>query len=122
MDKMTGKVVRTEADWAALVDACERAGQSAAVFCKGQGVSYSLFLYYRRKILKKRFDVQSIARLAVGAPIPRAVSFIPVRIESRAGMRLKFPMGLVLESDEILPASWVAEVTLRWTGAGGSSC
>lgn len=122
MDKVTGKVVRTEVDWTALVDACERAGQSAAVFCRGQGVAYSLFLYHRGKILKKRRMIRSIARSTAGAPISQTGSFIPVRVDGCAGIRLRFPMGLMLESEQILSASWVAELARRWVGAEDAPC
>ena len=65
MNKDAGKVVRAETNWVAQVEASEKSGQSAAVFCRGQGIAYSLFLYRRRKILKMRQGVQSVARSAV---------------------------------------------------------
>lgn len=116
MDKASGKVVRTEADWAALVDKCGKSGQSVAVFCRGEGISYALFLYHRGKILKKRRGVQSIARSSGGVSILRNGSFIPVRVDEGVCMRFRFPTGLVLESEETLPASWVVEVARRWEG------
>ena len=122
MDKEAGKVVGTETDWVALVDASEKSGRSAAVFCRGQGIAYSLFLYHRRKILKMRHGVQSIAKSTAGMPISRTGGFIPVRIDESCGLRFLFPTGLVLESERILPASWVVEVALRWAGAKDEPC
>lgn len=122
MDKVAGKVVRTVADWAELVRACERSGQSAAGFCRGQGIAYPLFLYHRRKMLKIRSGIRSVARVGAYTPATRSGGFIPVRIEGVSGMRLKFPMGLVLESEQILPASWVVEMARRWAGAEDVSC
>lgn len=116
MDKVAGKVVRTEADWAALVEAHKSSGQSAAVFCRGQGIAYSLFLYRRRKILKMRQGVQA------GKPVSRTGGFMPVRIDENCGLRFRFPTGLQLESEGIPPASWVVEVALRWAGAKGVPC
>lgn len=116
MDKMTSKVVRTKTDWAALVDAHKRSGWSAAVFCRGQGIAYSLFLYHRRKILKMRQGVQS------GKTVFRTGGFIPVRIDESCGLRFRFPTGLVLESERIPPASWVVEVALKWAMTKDAPC
>lgn len=122
MEKVAEKIVRTETDWAALVEEHKRLGCSVAVFCRGQGIAYSLFLYHRRKILKMRQGVQSIARSVVGMSIPRTGDFIPVRINESCGLRFRFPAGLILESEGIPPASWVVEVALGWAGAKDVPC
>lgn len=122
MDKVTGKVVRAKTDWATLVEACEKSGQSAAVFCRERGIAYSLFLYHRGKILKMRHGVQSIARSSLGMSISRTGGFIPVRVDESCYIRFQFPTGLILESERIPPASWVVEVALRWAGAKDVPC
>lgn len=130
MDKVVCKVVRTEADWVVLVEACEKSGQSAAVFCRGQGVAYPLFLYHRSKILKKSSNRLSEARclgIAGGAfgslrAVGRRSAFMPVHVSESLSVRLKFPRGFVLESSELPDASWLVEVALRWSAGGGSPC
>lgn len=107
MDKVADKFVRTKTDWAALVEAHKSSGQSAAVFCRGQGIAYSLFLYHRRKILKMRQGVQS------GKPVSRVGGFVPIRIDESCSIRFLFPTGLVLESEGFPSASWVTEVALK---------
>ena len=139
MDEVKSKVVRAEADWVALVEACEKSGVSAAVFCRGQSVAYSLFLYHRSKILKKRGRslleargeiVPSRRGLGIFPVVGKRRAFIPVQVSESRNVRLKFPRrgelaesrGLVLESNELPNASWLVEVALRWNDAEGSSC
>jgi len=121
MDEAICKVVRTESDWAALVEACRKSGQSAAVFCRGQGVGYSLFLYHRSKILKNRC-VGIVSRQGHGSLAVRRSVFMPVHVSESMGVRLKFPRGLVVESNELPEAAWLVEVALRWNDLGGTPC
>jgi hypothetical protein len=89
MEKMAGKVVRTDSDWSALIKACERSGRSVASFCKENGISYSHSLYHRRRILKIRSPVRSIAMANNYTPVSQSGGFVPVRIEESCGMRLR---------------------------------
>jgi len=122
MNEVKSKVVRTGGDWLALVGACAKSGESAAVFCRGGGVSYPLFLYHRGKILKKRGEIAPSRGLGILATAGRRRAFIPVQVSEGRGVRLKFPRGLVLESNELPNASWLVEVALRWNDLGGSPC
>jgi hypothetical protein len=122
MEKVTVKVVRTEGDWLALVEACKKSGVSAAVFCRGQGVSYPLFLYHRSKILKKRGEILPSRGLGIFPTAGGRRAFIPVQVSEGRSVRLKFPRGLVLESNELPNASWLVEVAWRWNELETSLC
>jgi len=116
MDKVTGRVVRSKVEWTAIIEAQERAGISAAGFCSQHNISYKNFLYHRGKVLKKSSRALAIARSAGIDSIAGRRVFIPVRVNEDSGIRLRFPRGLVLETDELPPASWVAEVGRQWIG------
>jgi hypothetical protein len=112
------RVVRSKAEWAAIIEGQERSGESAARFCREQDLCYNQFLY-RRKTLKKR------SRSLAMSGSPRGVSvsgFIPIRVEEGAGVRLRFPMGLMLESDQLPSAAWLVEVARRWEDGENFRC
>lgn len=104
---------RTAVEWAAIFAARSRSGKSAAEYCREQDIPYKQYLYFRRK------ESQSNLSLSMPASEPAASAmrnrgFIPVMIERGASMRVKFPRGMVVESDGILPASWIVDVASRW--------
>lgn len=116
MGDVSSRVKRSKAEWAAVLEAQERSGESASRFCGEQGISYKQFLY-RRRVHKK-----SSRPLAMGGS-SRVMSvsrgFLPIHVDESVGIRLRFPMGLVLESDRIPSAAWVVEVARRWTDPKG---
>ena len=110
---------RSKAEWAAILEAQEKAGESASRFCNEQGISYKQFLY-RRRVFKKSH------RPAMTTASSRSVmvsgGFIPIHVNEGASIRLRFPMGLVLESDRVPSAAWVVEVARRWAGGEDFLC
>lgn len=122
MEKAVGRVVRSEEEWKAIIEAQERSHRSAAGFCREHDIVYGHFLYHRRKLHRNGDDVLAIARSAGIMPAARPGGFIPIKIEGCHGLRLRFPMGLVLESDQLLSAAWVVDVARRWTGEGVAPC
>ncbi|MFH0798944.1 MAG: hypothetical protein V2A66_02040 [Pseudomonadota bacterium] len=122
MEKVTGRVMRSEAEWKAIFEAQRISNRSAAGFCREHGIDYGHFLYHRRKILTD--DGLALAVLRSGGVVPavRDRGFIPIRVEDPCGMRLRFPRGLILEADRIPPAAWVAELAARWVGAEAAPC
>lgn len=122
MEKAAGGTLELRKDWKAIVGAQARSQQTAADFCRTHGVIYSTFLYHRGKILKKQGLALVAARLVGAVPVTPQRGFIPVRVEGSCGLRLRFPRGLVMESDRLPPAAWVAEVAARWIGDEEGSC
>lgn len=122
MDRATGRVVRSEADWRAVVEECEKSRQPASRFCTEQGIAYGCFLYHRGKILKKKSRPLAMSPSARSVPVCRPRGFIPVRVEESCGIRIRFPRGLVLESDQLPSAAWVVEVARRWLVEGAEIC
>jgi len=116
MEKVTGRVVRSEAEWKAIFEAQGRSRRSAAGFCREQGIDYGHFLYHRRKTLTDGGRALVVSRSGGVMPVARKRGFIPIRVEEPCGIRLRFPCGLALEADRIPPAAWVADVARRWIG------
>lgn len=111
------RVVPSGEEWAAIVREQAGSHQSAADFCRNHGITYSTFLYHRDKILKKK---ALVLRQSGAVPAVRSKGFIPITIEGRGGLRLRFPRGLVVESDGLPEASWLMEVVHLWTQEEGS--
>lgn len=122
MGRVPGRVVRLEAEWKAIFEAQGISKRSAAGFCREQGIDYKQFLYHRRKLRTGSMKAQTVSRSCGVIPVSLGQSFIPVRVEESCGMRLRFPGGLVLESERIPPAAWVVEVARRWLGAEVAPC
>lgn len=110
-ENKSGRVVRSKAKWAAIVEEQERSGESAAKFCREQSICYHHFLY-RRKTFKKSNQSLTMAGSSQTASLSKG--FIPIKVEEGASVRLRFPAGLVLESDRFPSAAWVVEVARRW--------
>lgn len=110
---------KTVAEWEEVFKAQGGSGVSAVEFCRRQEIPYTQFLYFRKK-LKKCSGAQLMAITTVGGSVPalRRQGFVPVRIENGSAMRLKFPRGLVVESDGLLPVAWVTEAAERWLRMG----
>jgi|SRR3989304_3917532 len=122
MDKMDGVEARLGRDWEGIVEAQVRSQRSAAGFCREHRLTYSTFLYHRKQVQKMSGRSLTIAGSAGVIPAARPRGFIPVRVERGCGIRLHFPRGLVLESDQLPAADWVVEVAGRWAMAKGDSC
>ena len=148
MDDVSSRVVRSRVEWAAVIEAQERSGESALQFCRERGIDRNQF-FYRRKVLKKS-DQSSAKRPPFGVAVSsREMSvpggFIPIHVEEgasttppsiqrfgtapaftnseeRCSVRLRFPMGLVLESERVPSAAWVVEVARRWADGEESPC
>jgi len=110
---------RSRAEWAAIMATQEASGKSGAGFCREQGISYKQFLY-RRRVLAKNYSSSAMERSSRGVTV--SGRFIPIHVNDSSGVRLRFPMGLVLESDRVPAPAWVVEVARRWAHGEGSSC
>lgn len=132
MDGNGGKVRRTEAEWQGIVEAAKRSGTTGSGYCRAQGIDYRQFLYHRRKILPKNAGALATSgrRVSVPASVMAPRAFIPIEVgrrcssvgSGRLGVRLEFPCGLVLGSEELPPAAWLVEVAARWAGGEVGPC
>lgn len=122
MDRTNGREVKLRREWRGIVEAQARSGKTAAVFCRGHEIPYTNFLYHRRKLQKSNQPEVSKAQGPGLMPLDRPGSFMPVKIEGFGSIRLRFPGGLVVESDGLPPAGWVVELARHWSGEGESSC
>lgn len=122
MDKMNGGVVSLERDWEGIVEAQARSQQSAVVFCREHGIAYHTFLYHRKKV--QRMSGRSLTMAGSVGVISTGGQrgFIPMRVERGSGIRLHFPRGLMLESDQLPTAAWVVEIARRWNGGEVGEC
>lgn len=119
MGNVSSRVKRSKAEWAAVIEVQERSGESALRFCREQGICYKQFLY-RRRVLKKAN--QSLRMLGSPPGVVVSGGFIPIHVNEGAGVRLRFPQGLVLESDCLPSAAWVVEVARRWADGEDARC
>ena len=115
----TGRVDR---DWVGIVEAQGQWGGSMASFCRAQSIPYNTFLYHRARIHKLRNRRLLPKGSGALVPLTRERSFVPIRVEGSAGIRVRFPGGLVVESEVLPPAGWVVEVAQYWQGEGELSC
>lgn len=122
MEKVADRVVRSETEWKEIVEAQRVSKWTAALFCREHGIDYGQFLYHRRKFLTDSGRAMAVSRPTRRMPAARARGFIPIRVEESCGVRLRFPRGLVLESEQLPSAAWVVEVARRWTGEGMEPC
>lgn len=116
MDPEIGEVVMSRDDWVAIIQEQARSGRTAAGFCRDRGITYTNFLYHRGKILRKRGQSPAPTESGSAVSLVRSKGFIPIRIGGRCGIRLCFPRGLVVESDQLPEAAWLVEVAERWIG------
>jgi hypothetical protein len=110
---------RTVEEWSAIFDAQAGSGRSASKYCREHEISYKQFLYCRRKV-RNGHKAQSLTIAEAGSrSVLRREGFVPVAVKQGPAMKLKFPRGLVVESDGMLSASWVVEAAERWLRMGG---
>lgn len=110
-------IKRSASEWAAIFEAQRGSGKSAAKYCRDEGIPYKQYLYIRKKERQAKMSL-AIAASEPVVPAVRNRGFMPVIMERGSLMRIKFPRGMVVESDGILPASWVAETAERWLRMG----
>lgn len=68
---------RTSAEWAVLVEACERSGLSRAAFAEREGVHPGTFSFWASRLAPKR------SKRTKPAERGAASSFVPVRVRAR---------------------------------------
>ncbi len=122
MEAAARRVVRSGAEWQAIIEAQARSQRTAAGFCREQEIEYKQFLYHRNKIRKRGGKHLAMTVPASAFPRARQRGFIPIMVEARVGVRIYFSRGFKVESDELPPAAWVAEVALRCGDAEASPC
>lgn len=118
MEKKRKWDVRGVAEWEEILKAQQESHLSAVKFCKGQDINYEQFLYVRGKICKTSSRSLVVAETSGGVPATRSRGFIPVSVVRVGKIRLRFPRGVELTSEELPPAEWVTEVTRGLVGRG----
>jgi hypothetical protein len=63
----------TQDDMLRHIEACKKSKQSQQAYCKGQGIAYSTFQYWTKK-LREKFSTEASSAQATG--------FIPVNVQS----------------------------------------
>jgi hypothetical protein len=116
------RVRRRRTEWQAILEAQERSGESAAGFCRGQGIGYKQFLYRRRTIRPRSEGRHELALSRRAVSRARSGAFLPIQPVESGGIRLRFPMGLILESDRIPPPGWVVEIAAEWAAREATRC
>lgn len=104
------------AEWDEILEAQVGSHLSAVKFCRDRDINYKQFLYVRGKIRKKRCQ-----SLVVTQPsrIASSRGFIPISVVGAgSSVRVRLPHGFELMSDELPPATWVAEVSRCLAGEG----
>ncbi len=109
-----GEHRRGRRDWAAILAAQAKSGQTAGIYCRGHGIPYKSFLYHRRKAEAgaSRGDSQRSAPMS---------GFVPVRVSGAPRVVLRLPAGIVLECERLPEAWWLVDLARRW-GTGVASC
>lgn len=77
MSKSSTGSRRTSAEWALLVEACERSGLSRAAFAEREGVHPGTFSFWASRLAPKRNKRTKTAERVAGS------SFVPVRVRAR---------------------------------------
>ncbi len=116
------RAVGVDRDWVGIVAAQAQWDGSMASFCRARSIPYNTFLYHRARIQKNRNRSLLPKESSSLVPLTRERGFIPIRVEGGGGIRLRFPGGLVVESEGLPLAGWVVEIAQRWNGEGESSC
>lgn len=112
---------RTREEWAAIVEAQERSGESATSFCRQRGINCGQFWYWR-KISKTKSEVAEEPSVSRALSLTKPGAFIPVKLGESGSIRFRFPGGLVLESDRIPPAGWVVDLVAEWNSREVTQC
>lgn len=120
MDEMNGRELKLGRDWRVIVEAQAKSGQTASSFCREHGIGYHNFLYHRVQINQANNPVVAMKRESRLVPMTREGSFLPIKLEGGSGIRLRFPGGLVVESEGLPASGWVVEVARRWNNEGES--
>ncbi|MBI4739678.1 hypothetical protein HY772_09155 [Candidatus Woesearchaeota archaeon] len=119
MEKKTRWGIRPAAEWEEILKTQRGSHLSVVKFCREQDINYKQFLYVRGKIRKNSGRSLVVAR---SSGITRSRGFIPISLMGGGNIRLRFPHGLELTSDELPPSAWVVEVTRSLVGGGGEPC
>ncbi len=99
---MSKWVCRTKKQWREILDAFERSGQSGTVFCREQGMVYSTFCIWRRRL-----------REGKGGDTP---VFLPVKtcpepcIPSGPALKAELPGGVLLTWQSLPNPQWIADL------------
>lgn len=86
-------------EWDELIERHAESGMPASKYCRTHGINYKLFLYHRRRLRRQCAGAESCSS-----------GFIPATISGTGGTRLILPHGVVLETEHIPEASWMAEL------------
>lgn len=94
-------------EWAERLKAQQASGQSAAAFCREHGLTEWAFSYWKRKLRKQSGTEVSVA----SRPSGRFSRVEFVQPPSLAGVTIRFPAGVALESSVGYPdPAWICAV------------
>lgn len=106
MEEARQRLKRRRRDWAGIIEAQSKSGQTAGIYCREHDIPYKLFLYHRRKTQRGR----------------SASSFIPMCASPAPHVVLRLSSGVVLESDRLPEVSWLIELARKLPGGGKATC
>ena len=127
MNPSKPKQAKPARDWRVLIQTQISSGQSAADFCREQGIAYTTFLYHRDRLKKAnspKANSSGTASQARAASIARPEAFVPIAVERNLNVqtRLRFPGGLIVESSVLPSSTWILEIAQRLQSQKVSPC
>jgi hypothetical protein len=96
---------RPRRDWAAIIEAQSKSGQTAGIYCRERDIPYKSFLYNLRKARQR----EAASRSATCRKAPPS-AFVPVRTPSTSYVVLRIPSGIVLECDRLPEVGWLIDL------------
>ena len=123
MEKKTRWDVRAVEEWEAVFREQTGSHLTAVKFCRERGINYAQFLYVRGKLHKKADRSLVVSRPSGLVPVAPSRGFIPISVVGAgSSVRVRFPRGLTLETDELPPVTWVADVMRCLADEGSGPC
>lgn len=92
---------RSQAQWRALFQQQQRSGQTAAVFCRSQGLCPKYFSLRRRQLLGEVATVDTVPAF-VPVAMPRPLEAPTLELRLGESLQLRVPGSV--------PAAWLAEL------------
>ena len=127
MNPSKPKQAKPARDWRVLIQTQISSGQSAADFCREQGIAYTTFLYHRDRLKKAnppKTNPPPSANSAKAVSITPPGAFVPITVEGNphGQTRLCFPGGLIVESSVLPSSTWILEIAQRLQSQEVSPC
>lgn len=85
--------------WDKSIKKHAESGMSAARYCREHKINYNMFLYHRRRL-----------RLESSSEDDTTSKFVRMTVSNTGSTRLTLPHGVILETEAIPEAGWIAEL------------